>query len=316
MATSAHPEDLENCAVSDDPEVIRKKYADLCTLWEAINRSTAIVEFTPDGIITAANGNFLAATGYTMDELRGQHHRILCDPAYAASPDYARFWERLRAGNEQKGVFQRIRKDGKSIWLDAEYTPISGVDGSVERIVKNAQDITAQKEYEKSLSAVSVELEGKTKEGDQAIQNVARQTAHVLDINAQFRKSLEKLGTQTIEINNIVNTIREIAAQTNLLALNAAIEAARAGEHGRGFAVVADEVRNLAKRVQDATREIQENTQGISVAMGDIAQKSGENNHLIEQAQELVSMAKHSFTDISKVTSAIKKLVSRLEIVS
>nr|RNF69123.1 hypothetical protein EC580_02415 [Acidithiobacillus sulfuriphilus] len=202
------------------------------------------------------------------------------------------------------------------MWLEAEYTPIRGVDGSVERIVKNAQDITAQKEYEKSLSAVSVELEEKTREGGQAIQNVARQTAHVLDINTQFRKSLEKLGTQTIEINNIVNTIREIAAQTNLLALNAAIEAARAGEHGRGFAVVADEVRNLAKRVQDATREIQENTQGISVAMGDIAQKSGENNHLIEQAQELVSTANHSFTDISKVTSAIKKLVSRLEMVS
>ncbi len=316
MATPAYPEDLENCAVSDNPEVIRKKYADLCILWEAINRTMAIVEFTPDGIITAANGNFLTATGYTIDELRGQHHRILCDPVYAASPDYARFWEQLRAGNEQKGIFQRTRKDGKSIWLEAEYTPIRGVDGSVERIVKNAQDITAQKEYEKSLSAVSVELEEKTREGGQAIQNVARQTAHVLDINTQFRKSLEKLGTQTIEINNIVNTIREIAAQTNLLALNAAIEAARAGEHGRGFAVVADEVRNLAKRVQDATREIQENTQGISVAMGDIAEKSGENNHLIEQAQELVSTANHSFTDISKVTSAIKKLVSRLEIVS
>ncbi|XXY98183.1 methyl-accepting chemotaxis protein [Acidithiobacillus sulfuriphilus] len=316
MATPAYPEDLENCAVSDDPEVIRKKYADLCTLWEAINHTMAIVEFTPDGIITAANGNFLTATGYTIDELRGQHHRILCSPVYAASPDYARFWEQLRAGNAQKGIFQRTRKDGKSIWLEAEYTPIRGVDGSVERIVKNAQDITAQKEYEKSLSAVSVELEEKTREGGQAIQNVARQTAHVLDINTQFRKSLEKLGTQTIEINNIVNTIREIAAQTNLLALNAAIEAARAGEHGRGFAVVADEVRNLAKRVQDATREIQENTQGIGVAMGDIAQKSGENNHLIEQAQELVNTANHSFTDISKVTLAIKKLVSRLEIVS
>lgn len=316
MATQPYFEDPENCAVSDDPEVIRKKYADLCTLWEAINRTTAIVEFTPDGIITAANGNFLAATGYAMDELRGRHHRILCDSAYAASPDYARFWEQLRAGNGQKGIFQRIRKDGKSIWLEAEYTPIRGVDGSVERIVKNAQDITAQKEYEKSLTAVSMELEEKTREGGQAIQNVARQTANVLDINTQFRKSLEKLGTQTIEINNIVNTIREIAAQTNLLALNAAIEAARAGEHGRGFAVVADEVRNLAKRVQDATREIQENTQGISVAMGDIAQKSGENNHLIEQAQELASTANHSFTDISKVTLAIKKLVSRLEMVS
>lgn len=316
MSISTHPEDLGNCTVSGEPEAIQKKYSDLCTLWKAINRTTAIIEFTPDGIITTANENFLAATGYTLDELRGQHHRILCDPGYAASPDYARFWEQMRTGKEQNGIFQRIRKDGSNLWLDAEYTPIIGVDGSAERIVKTAHDITPQKEYEKSLSAVSAELEKKTREGGQAIQNVVRQTAHVLEINGQFRTSLDKLGTQTIEINKIVNTIREIAAQTNLLALNAAIEAARAGEHGRGFAVVADEVRNLAKRVQDATREIQENTQGISVAMKDIAQKSGENSHLIEQAQELVNGANHSFTDISTVTTTIKKLVSRLEVSS
>ncbi len=314
IATTSQPP--EHCIVSEDSSVLKQQYAELCTLWEAINRTMGIIEFTPEGIITSVNPNFCKATGYTEEELRGQHHRILCDPAYAASPEYARFWENLRAGKPQKGEFARVRKDGKTLWLDAEYTPVRGPDGTVDRVVKNARDITAQKEYEKSLAAVTQELEQKTKEGDQAIRNVTRQTSSVLEINNQFRQSLEKLGTQTKEINGIVNTIREIAAQTNLLALNAAIEAARAGEHGRGFAVVADEVRNLAKRVQDATAEIQDSTKGIGSAMTEISEKSTENKRLLENAQELVNTASHNFEAISTVTLSIRTMVSRLEVES
>ena len=64
----------------------------------AFSNSQAIIEFTPEGTITAANENFLAVMGYTLEEILGQHHRIFVDPAYAASPEYREFWARLNHG--------------------------------------------------------------------------------------------------------------------------------------------------------------------------------------------------------------------------
>ena len=298
---------------TSSPSSPEMRIKELETLWRAINRTTAIIEFTPDGVILDANENFQKTVGYSLEQLKGQHHRILCKPEYAQSAAYQNFWRQLANGNPNNGVFERVDRNGKALWLEAEYTPITNSSGRVERVVKNARNITAQVESERKLVDVTANLESKIREGEQAISGVNGRMSEVLEKNSHFKSSIESLSGQAMEINKIVGTIRDIASQTNLLALNASIEAARAGENGRGFAVVADEVRKLAQRVQDATREIQQNTQAITQAMTDIAKKSSENSTLIEKTQTVASDANRSFGGLTEVTSVIRSLVSSLK---
>lgn len=112
---------------------------------EAIGKSQAVIEFTPDGDIQWANENFLAVTGYKLDEIKGHHHSMFVDPEYRVSPEYRGFWQRLAAGEFVAGEFKRVSKSGKEIWIQASYNPILDLNGKPFKVVKFASDITEQK---------------------------------------------------------------------------------------------------------------------------------------------------------------------------
>ncbi|MEM1355085.1 MAG: methyl-accepting chemotaxis protein [Planctomycetota bacterium] len=126
----------------------------------AIGKSQAVIEFTPDGTILNANDNFLGAVGYTLAEIQGQHHRIFCDPAYTKTPEYSQFWAKLAGGEYEAGEFKRFGKDGSEIWIQASYNPIMDMSGKVFKVVKYASDITAQKQAEAESRILSDMLKG------------------------------------------------------------------------------------------------------------------------------------------------------------
>jgi methyl-accepting chemotaxis protein len=112
---------------------------------DAFGKAQAIIEFTPQGEIVHANENFLAALGYRLDEVVGQHHRMFVDPAEARTEAYSDFWRNLAAGRFSAGEFRRVTKSGKEIWISASYSPVKDADGRVAKVVKIASDVTATK---------------------------------------------------------------------------------------------------------------------------------------------------------------------------
>jgi len=115
-------------------------------MMQAICRSAAVIEFTLDGIVTETNENFLKVTGYDAKEVIGKHHRMFMPAGKADQPDYAQFWERLRAGQISAGEYLRVGKDGREVWLRATYNPLYGLDGKLAGVVKFAYDVTADKQ--------------------------------------------------------------------------------------------------------------------------------------------------------------------------
>jgi methyl-accepting chemotaxis protein len=123
----------------------RATYSEAQAKIEALDRSLAIIEFALDGRVLHANENFLKVMKYALGDVVGKHHRIFVDDAYAATAEYAAFWDKLKAGHYVTGEFPRIDKDGATIWLEATYNPILDAKGQPVKVVKFASDISAKK---------------------------------------------------------------------------------------------------------------------------------------------------------------------------
>ena len=135
----------------------------------SINKIQAVIEFDTQGKIFNANDNFLNALGYSLGEVRCQHHSMFIEPAYRATPEYREFWAKLARGEYDANQYKRIGKAGKEVWIQASYNPILDAKGNAFKVVKFATDVTAQVLASQALQAAvrqTQDVVGAAKEND------------------------------------------------------------------------------------------------------------------------------------------------------
>ncbi|MBU2978191.1 PAS domain-containing methyl-accepting chemotaxis protein [Alteromonas sp. C1M14] len=299
-----------------------KEHEDLVA---ALHKSNAVIEFDLHGHIQNANEAFLSTVKYSLEQIKGKHHRIFCDPEYANSREYATFWEQLSHGKFVEGRFERIDAHGNTVWLGATYNPICDSHGRMYKVVKLATDITEQVQQENAVNNAA-EIAYRSSNSTDKIATrgkgvISELLAEMSSLSQQMDKAkdgIRALDDQSQQIATIIGSISAIAEQTNLLALNAAIEAARAGDQGRGFAVVADEVRQLASRTTEATEEIVnvvKHNQSLAseavelVNVGDEKARSG-----LNYAQETGDVIDQIQDGAKEVVNAVEQFTSRLNL--
>jgi methyl-accepting chemotaxis protein len=261
----------------------------------AIDKAQAVIEFTLDGKIVHANENFLNALGYTLDEVRGQHHSMFVDPAYRQSPEYRMFWEKLGRGEFDADQYKRIGKGGKEVWIQASYNPILDANGKPFKVVKYATDVTAQvrasqalqlavRQTEGVVSAAKendltrrIPLAGKTGEIEslcagvnglidtmaEVVSGIKSATREVTNASAEISTSTTDLSQRTEEqaasLEETSASMEEISATVKKNAENAEQASHFAAETRevaeRGGAVVSDAVGAMA-RIEESSRKI------------------------------------------------------------
>ena len=287
----------------------------------AIDKAQAVIEFNMDGTIITANANFLGTLGYSLAEIKGQHHSMFVEPSERDGAAYREFWAALNRGQYQAAEYRRIGKGGKEVYIQASYNPIMDLNGKPYKVVKYATDVTRQvlvrmgnervRAMMESVAAGSEELNASVREISEAMTKSRQTAGSAVDQVAAADAQAQRLTEAAQAMSGIVELINNITGQINLLALNATIESARAGEAGRGFAVVASEVKSLANQAKQATDKIGAEIGSLNGISSDVVAALASIKTAINNVSEYVTSTAAAIEEQSTVTNEMSTSMQR-----
>lgn len=275
-------------------------------LVNAVDQSQATIEFDMDGCIQKANDTFLKATGYGLEEIKGQHHRMFVDPEYARSEDYRDFWKQLRLGRPLTEKFTRYGKGGRKIILLATYCPVMGADGVPEKVIKLATDITALEEARERSAQEQVMV----------VTETARALANVADgdltarITAPFVGDYEKLKS---DFNNAMerleSALSEIATNTTAMRSGASEISQAADDLSRRTEQQAATLEETAAALDEITATVRKTAEGAGRA-GQVVEAARDD---AERSGEVVNRAVQAMGDIERSADQISQIIGVID---
>ena len=216
----------------------------------ALDRSQAVIAFTPDGTILDANANFLATVGYALDEIRGQHHRLFVDPTEQNESAYRGFWAALARGEFQASEFRRITKDGREVFIQATYNPIIDQTGTVVKVVKFASDITAELVERRRRASVQQAIDGDLDTIGQAVEDVSRQTVDAASMVGRVSGDIQAVAAGAEELSASVGEISQQVSHAAHMAGDAVEQARHTGGIVAGLSGQAAQIGDVVALIQ------------------------------------------------------------------
>ena len=279
----------------------------------AINKSMATIEFSLDGLVLTANDNFLKLLGYSLDEVRGKHHRMFVDSAFRETSEYREFWAKLGRGEYDAGQYKRIGKGGKECWIQASYNPIMDANGKPFKVVKFAIDVTEQVKATQALNQAVEQTQvvvGAAKDGDLTQRIPMEGKTGALEalcsgINSLVQSMLEVLLTIKESSDTIGTASKEIAAGNSDLSQRTEEQASSLEETAASMEELTATVKQNADNAKQANQ--------LAISSSTVATKGGE---VVRDSVSTMAQISESSKKIADIISVIDGIAFQTNILA
>ncbi len=289
----------------------------------AIDKAQATIEFNMDGTIRAANSNFLATVGYSLDEVKGKHHSMLVEPSFAAGHEYRLFWDDLRVGKFQAAQYKRLGKGGREVWIQASYNPIFDLNGRPFKVVKYATDITASKQMELEIAESSKRDAKRSQLEREQADDLQRKVAIVLEtVNAvadgKFDITIPNLGDDSIgqvaaalqqAVHAMKSALGEVRDVSGTVSSAAEQLTAVSREITNGAQTQASSLEETASSLEEITSTVKQNSDNAQQAR----QLANGSRDIAEKGGSVVSEAVQAMGEINQSSKKIADIITTID---